>query len=128
MPTLDELREQAAAAAAALAEAEAAANAPPPLKKAAAKAAYEAAVANLAVVEGPFWELEHAAIDLNAARNLAATAPDTVKEAAEAAIPPAEARLKAAIAAHAAAGFTAKDIDAAAQAVIDARAALENAV
>jgi len=128
MPTLDELREQAAAAAAALAEAEAAANAPPPLKKAAAKAAFEAAVANLAAVEGPFWELEHATIDLNATRNFAETAPDAVKEAAMAAIPPAEERLRAAIAAHAAAGFTAKDIDAAAQAVIDARAALDNAV
>lgn len=122
-PSLEELRARAEAANAELAAAEAAA-ARPVLTLAEARHALANAEQALAFAEGAYWELQHAEQDLGTAREFAEKAPADMKDAALARIPVAEERLAAAQAAFADHPATREDIDACAQAVLDAREAV----
>jgi hypothetical protein len=125
-PTMEELQAAAAAANAALAAA-VHAEANPPLTLEQATAALAKAEAELEEAERPYWDLEHAKQDLGTTRNYVDLAPPSLKAAAAAAIPEAEATLARAQAAFDAHPLTQEHTDKAAQAVLDARAAIENA-
>lgn len=125
-PSIEELEAAATRAQAALDAARAEA-AVPTLTVGEARDAVAAAEAALQAAEGTKWELTHATIALNQARRDAEQAPEFAREAFTAQIGPAEARLKAAQAAYDAAPPDGRTIDLAAQAVLDARAALAKA-
>lgn len=128
--TLEELRAAAIAAAEALRAAEEA-EANPPLSVEDAQAQLTAATEALEAVERPFWDYEHAIIAVNqAGRELEYAVAhgdedDIAKRQANLAT--AQEALAAAKVAFDAHPATRSDIDAAAQAVLDARAALARA-
>lgn len=113
--SLEDLRAAAAAAAADLAEAEAEAERRPPKTTAELQAIHDAAVKNLERLEKLRQRREHAKVAL--VRAQVEMDPDKIAAAEEA--------HDAAIEAHEGSPITPRDIDVAAQAVLDARAALE---
>lgn len=128
--TLEELRAAAVAAAEALRAAEEA-EANPPLSVEDAEAQLTAANEALEAVERPFWDYEHAIIAVNqAGRELefavAHGDEDDIAKRQEN-LAAANENLVTAKTAYDAHPATRSDIDAAAQAVLDARAALERA-
>lgn len=143
-PGLDDLRATATAAAQTLAAAEAFA-AIPVLTADEAAAQLKTAEDALEFAERPFWDVEHAQIDVNAAgirvteaqakldslgtdaNSVLREAHTTILDEAKAAVPAAQERLKAAVKALATHPVPKAEIDKAAQAVVDARAAVAHA-
>lgn len=122
-PNIEELEAQAAAANERL-EAARAAAAAPKLTEEEAKDNLAKAKETLEFIERPYWDLEHAKIDLRAAINTAQSATAQKKDAALAEIPLAQQRLVEAQAAFDNHPATTADTDRAAQAVVTAREAL----
>jgi hypothetical protein len=90
-----------------------------------AQAQLERAEAALKAIEGPAWELEHAQIALKQIKNqIAAEADEEIRTIYEGRLPAIQARSEDALKAK---QPTPKEMDVAAQAVLDARAALAKA-